>query len=135
MWPEHYNYFCGVTQDWMSYVFDMLFLFWLIVLCLLSSLDKIDVRLELLADDVWEAEDDKTVSWVLEWIVFINHFCKNDQCTLLWWKIVLKIENMINEDKQKFQQIKNMKDQFWWMFKNIFLGATSYEKYQQIKKW
>ena len=29
-------------------------------MCLSSSIDKIDVRLELIADDVWEAEDDKT---------------------------------------------------------------------------
>ena len=28
-------------------------------MCLLSSLDKIDVHVELLADDVWEANDDK----------------------------------------------------------------------------
>ena len=38
----------------------MLFLFWLVVMCLLSSIDEIDVRVWLLADDVWEAEDDKT---------------------------------------------------------------------------
>ena len=29
-------------------------------MCLLSSLDDIYVYVELLADDVWEAEDDKT---------------------------------------------------------------------------
>ena len=46
----------------MSYVFDMFFLFWLVVICLfgiLSNLDEIGVRLELLADGVWEADDDK----------------------------------------------------------------------------
>ena len=37
----------------------MLFLFWLAVMCLLSCLDEIDVSVELLADDVWEADDDK----------------------------------------------------------------------------
>ena len=29
-------------------------------MCLLSSIDDIDVCVGLLADDVWEAEDDKT---------------------------------------------------------------------------
>ena len=43
----------------MSSVFNMLFFFWLVVMCLLSCLDEIDVRVELLADDVWEARDDK----------------------------------------------------------------------------
>ena len=37
----------------------MLFLFLLVVICLLSIPDKINVRVELLACDVWEAEDDK----------------------------------------------------------------------------
>ena len=38
----------------------MLFMFWLLVICFLSSIYEIDVRVELLVDDVWEAEDDKT---------------------------------------------------------------------------
>ena len=29
-------------------------------MCLLSSIDEIDVRVKFLADDVWEAADDKT---------------------------------------------------------------------------
>ena len=37
----------------------MLFLFGLVVMCLLSSTDEIDVRAELLADDAWGADDDK----------------------------------------------------------------------------
>ena len=52
--------FCGVTHDWMLYVFEVLFLFLLVIMCLLSSLDNIDVRVEILADDAQEAEDDKT---------------------------------------------------------------------------
>ena len=51
---------CGVTQEWMSYVFKIFFLFWLVVMCLLSSLDKIDLPLELLAYDVWESKEYKT---------------------------------------------------------------------------
>ena len=55
-------WFCfpGVTSDWVSSVFEVLFLLWLIIMCLLSSLDDVDVRVKLLADDVWEAEDYKT---------------------------------------------------------------------------
>ena len=49
-----------VTHQWMSSVFEMLFLFWFLVMYLLSSWDEMDVRVELLADDVWSAEDDKT---------------------------------------------------------------------------
>ena len=44
----------------MSSVFEGLFLFWLLVMSLLSSWEEIDVRVGLLADDVQEAEDDKT---------------------------------------------------------------------------
>ena len=48
----------------MSSAFEMLFLFWLVVMCLLSSIDKIGVSVKLLSDDVWEAEDDKTVFFI-----------------------------------------------------------------------
>ena len=44
----------------MSSVFEVLFLFWFVVMSLLSSWDEMDVRVELLAYYVWEAEDDKT---------------------------------------------------------------------------
>ena len=36
---------------------------------------------------------------VLGWIVSINYFCINDQCPFPWRKIVIKIKNMINENK------------------------------------
>ena len=52
MWSEHCNFFCVVTHEWMSYVFEMLFLFWLVLMSLLSIIYKIDVCVELLADDV-----------------------------------------------------------------------------------
>ena len=44
----------------MSSVFEVLFLFGFVVMSLLSGWDEMDVRVELLADDVWSAEDDKT---------------------------------------------------------------------------
>ena len=43
-----------------SSIFEMLFLLWFAVMSLLSSWDEMDVHVELLADDVWAAEDDKT---------------------------------------------------------------------------
>ena len=44
----------------MSSVFEVLLLFWFVVMSLLSSWDKMNVPVKLLADDVWSAEDDKT---------------------------------------------------------------------------
>ena len=44
----------------MPTIFEVLFLFWFVVVSLLSSWYDMDVRVELPADDVWSAEDDKT---------------------------------------------------------------------------
>ena len=44
----------------MSSIFEVLFLFWFVVMSLLSRLDEMDVPVKLLADDAWAAEDDKT---------------------------------------------------------------------------
>ena len=41
------------------HIYLKMFLFWFLVMSLLSSLDEKDVRVKLLADDLWEAEDDK----------------------------------------------------------------------------
>ena len=40
----------------------MLFLFWFVVMSLLSIWDEMNVPVELLADDVWSAEDNITGS-------------------------------------------------------------------------
>ena len=52
--------FCGVTQQWISSVFDISDVFWISVLSSFSSWDDIIVRVKLLVYDVWFAEDDKT---------------------------------------------------------------------------
>ena len=44
-------FFRGVTHECMSSVFEVLFLFWFVLLSLLSILDEMDVCVELLADD------------------------------------------------------------------------------------
>ena len=60
MWPEHCNcFYVVVTHDCMSSIFEVLFLFWLVVITLLSSWDEMDVRVELLAGDIWASEYDK----------------------------------------------------------------------------
>ena len=68
----------------------MLFFFLLVVMCLISSLDEIDICVELLAD-----------AQVLEWIVLNDCFCMNYQWLFPCCKIVIKIINIINEDKWK----------------------------------
>ena len=49
-----------VTHEWMTSVFEILFLFWFVVMSWFSSWDEMDVHVELIADDVWSDEDDKT---------------------------------------------------------------------------
>ena len=51
--------FC-LTYEWLSSIFEVLFVFWLLVMYLISSWYETYVCVELLVDDVWEAEDDKT---------------------------------------------------------------------------
>ena len=53
-------------HEWMPSVFKMLLLFWFVVMSLLSSWGEMDVCVELLADDVWAAEDDKKSSLSVE---------------------------------------------------------------------
>ena len=52
-------YLRGVAREWMSSVFEVLFLFWFLVMSLLSSWNDMDVPVELLTGDAWAAEDDK----------------------------------------------------------------------------
>ena len=48
-----------------------------------------DVRVELLADDVWAAEDDKTGFFSVEVDSFDQLFLKKKQFTCPWCKLVL----------------------------------------------
>ena len=57
MWPEH-GFFWGVTHDWISYVFDISVVFWIAVIYLLSSIDDMIVRVELVVYDVCSAKED-----------------------------------------------------------------------------
>ena len=55
----------------------MLFLFWFLVMSLLSSWDKMDVPVVLLADNAWSAEDDKTGFLSVGVDSSINYSCKD----------------------------------------------------------
>ena len=68
----------------MSSVFEKLFIFWLAVMYLLSIIDEIDVRVELLADDVWESEYDKTGFFSVGLDSFDQLFLENDQLPCPW---------------------------------------------------
>ena len=48
-----------------------------------------DVRVELLADDVWAAEDDKTGFLIVEVDSFDKLYLKNNQFPCPWCKSVL----------------------------------------------
>ena len=60
----------------MSSVFEVLFLFWLVKMYLLSSWDEMDVCVELLADDVWVADDDKTSFFSVALDIFGRKYLK-----------------------------------------------------------
>ena len=68
---------------------------------LVSSWHNIDVCVGLLAYDVCEAEDDKTGFLSIGMDSYDWLFLKIDQFPCPWCKLVLKIENMISEDKWK----------------------------------
>ena len=60
----------------MSSVFEVLFLFWFLLISLLSSWDDTDVHVKLLAADVWEAEDDIIESLSVEVDIFDQLYLK-----------------------------------------------------------
>ena len=51
---------------------------------------------------------------MLEWIVSVDYICKDEQFTCPLCKLVIKQENMINEDKReslrKISKIRKMSD-------------------------
>ena len=53
-------YFWGVTQKWISSIFEMSDVFWILVLSSISSWDDKIVRVKLVVYDVWFAEDYRT---------------------------------------------------------------------------
>ena len=74
----------------------MLILFWFVVMSVLSNWDKMNVRVELLENDVWAAGDDKTGSLSVE----VNSF---DQLYLKQRPISLSMVSM-STIKQKYEK-------------------------------
>ena len=66
---------------------------------LLSSWDKMDVPVKLLADYVWAAEDDKTVLLSVEVDSFNHFFFLNNQFPSPWYKLGPLNENMVKVEK------------------------------------
>ena len=90
----------------MSSIFEFLFLFLFVVISLLSSWDDMDIFVELLTDDVWAAEDDKTSFLIVGVGRFDQLYLKNDQFPCLWCKLVLKIIIWEMRIGEKTQQIE-----------------------------
>ena len=53
-------WFWGVTQEWISSIFDMYDVFWIALLSLFSRWYDIIDCVELVVHDVWFAQDDNT---------------------------------------------------------------------------
>ena len=86
---------------------------------LLSILDKIDVCVGLLADDVWEAEDDKIGIFSVEMDIFDQLFFEEQPISLHMVQNSTKIENMKNEDEWESSINQNI-EKNWWMIKIYF---------------
>ena len=119
--------FRGVTHEWMSSVFEVLFLFWFVEMFLLSSLDEMDVRVKLLADDVWSAEDDKTGFLSFGVDSLDRLYLKERPISFPTVKISTKNDNIRNEDKWESSTNRNMRF-FWWMIKILCLVIPPYGK-------
>ena len=68
---------------------------------------------------------------MLEWIFSVNYICKDDQYPWPWCELVLKNENMIDEDK--WESWTNKKIRFFDK-RSIYLLDPPYEKYQKVEK-
>ena len=73
---------------------------------LLSYWDEMDVPIELIADDLWAAEDDKTVFLSVGVDFSIHYICNNDQFPLPWYQWVLKTNQWEMRKIEKTQQIE-----------------------------
>ena len=76
---------------------------------LLSSWDDMDVRVELLADDVWAAEDDKTGFLSVGVNIFNILYLKERPIFLPMVQISTRKRKMINEDKLEISTNRNMR--------------------------
>ena len=111
MCTEHCNFFL-----WCDTWVDVIYIWDVVLVLIVSNVYIIKSRrdrcsFELLADDAWESEYDKTGFFSVVVDIFDHLFLKNDQFPCSWCKIWLKTENMINEDKQENSKNRKMRKQ------------------------
>ena len=85
-----------------------------------------DVHVKILADDIWEAEDDKTVFLGVVVESFDWLYLKERPISLPMVKISTEKENMRNEDK--WERSKNWNMRFFMNDQSIMFGYTPYGK-------
>ena len=78
--------FCGATHEWMSYVFEVLLLFRILVPSLLSRWDRMNVCVKLLAYDLWVAKEDTAGFLSVGVDILINYIWNNDQFPFPMWQ-------------------------------------------------
>ena len=82
-------YILGVTQDWMSSVFEMFTLSWLEAPPLCWRGWDVIVGFEIVIHDVWFAKMTIHVSWVSDLMIWVDYDCKNAQYPCPWCQLVL----------------------------------------------
>ena len=129
MWVEQCNSVVVVLHMSWCYV---LFLFWLVVMSWLSSWDKMNVCVKLLAYDVWVAENDKTgfLSVVLDSLDWLH--LKGRPIYLPMVQISTKNKNMTNVDKWESSTNRNIR--FFMNYQNIMFRLTPYGKTRKNQK-
>ena len=124
------NPFGQNNSVWMSSIFEVLFLFWFVVMSVLSSWGEMDVRVELLVNDVWAAGDDITDFLSVGVNSLIYYIWKNDQFPCPWCKLVPKNENTRKEDKWESSTNGNMR--FFYELSRIYVWL--YPPIEKIEK-
>ena len=92
----------------MSSIFKVLFLFWFVVISLLSSSYETDVRVELIAYDVWAAEDYKTGLLSVGVDIINRYYLEKQQISLPIVQISTIRQKIRNEDKWEISTYRNM---------------------------
>ena len=112
--------FWGVTQEWISSVFEMSDVFWIVVLSSFSSWDEMKVRVKLLAYDVWAADDDKTDFFSVGVDIFDWLYLKERPISL-----PMVTMSTIKQIHDKCDYVRNLKNRNVWKFW-LFIKILTY---------
>ena len=58
-----------------------------------SITEETEFIVSSIADDVWKAEDEKQVTWLMDLRVGIDYICEYDHCLCPWWVLGININN------------------------------------------